>query len=144
VRKRAVSVTRVIATTPEKIFALLADPAQHPVLDGSGTVRATRPGVPERLELGARFGMAMKLGVSYRIENTVVEFEENRRIAWQHFGGHRWRWELAAVEGGTRVTETFDWSTARIPFLIDVSPYPDRNRTAIEKSLDRLGVLFAA
>jgi uncharacterized protein YndB with AHSA1/START domain len=144
VSERAVWATRVIATTPEKIFALLTDPVQHPVLDGSGTVRAARHGVPERLELGARFGMAMKLGLSYRIENTVVEFEENRLIAWRHFYGHRWRWELEPVEGGTRVIETFDWSTARIPFLIDVSPYPERNRTAIEKSLDRLAALFVA
>ena len=43
------------------------------------------------------------------------EFEENRRIAWAHVGGHRWRYELEEVDGGTRVTESFDWSTSRAP-----------------------------
>ena len=38
---------------------------------------------PERLGLGATFGMSMHLGISYSMVNTVIEFEENRRIAWQ-------------------------------------------------------------
>jgi uncharacterized protein YndB with AHSA1/START domain len=142
--QRQVSATRIVASVPEKVFALLTDPAQHPVLDGSGTVRAAREGSPERLTLGSRFGMAMRMGLPYRIENTVVEFEENRLIAWRHFYGHRWRWRLEPVEDGTRVTETFDWSTARVPFLIDLSPYPRKNREAIERSLDRLAELVAS
>jgi hypothetical protein len=59
---RQVSRTAIVATTPEKIFGLLADPAQHPLIDGSGTVRAAQPGGPDRLVLGAKFGMDMKLG----------------------------------------------------------------------------------
>ncbi len=88
--------------------------------------------------------MDMRMGVPYRIENTVVEFEENRLIAWRHFFGHRWRWLLTPLpDGRTEVTETFDWSTARIPRLIDVSPFPRKNRAGIEKSLDRLAGLFS-
>ncbi len=34
---------------PEGIFDLLADPAMHPVIDGSGTVRAALDGNPARL-----------------------------------------------------------------------------------------------
>lgn len=142
--KRQVSVTRIVATTPEKIFALLTDPAQHPVLDGSGTVRAPRDGAPQRLVLGSKFGMEMKMGTSYKIENTVVEFEENRLIAWRHFNGHRWRWQLEPVDGGTRVTETFDWSTARIPFLIELIRFPRKNQVAIENTLERLSGMFAS
>ena len=127
------------ATAPENIFALLADPSKHPLLDGSGTVRAA---VPQRLGLGSKFGMDMKLGASYKIVNTVVEFEENRLIAWRHFNGHRWRWQLEPVDGGTSVTETFDWSTARIPALVSISPFPRKNTEGIEKSLDRLAALF--
>lgn len=41
---RQVSRTTIVATTPEKIFGLLADPAQHPLIDGSGTVRAPQAG----------------------------------------------------------------------------------------------------
>lgn len=143
--KRQISVTRTIATTPEKIFELLADPAQHPLIDGSGTVRAARDGGPHRLELGAKFGMDMKMGAPYKIQNTVVEFEENRLIAWRHFNGHRWRWALEpAGEGSTEVTETFDWSTARFPFLIDISFFPKKNKQGIERSLERLDRMFPA
>lgn len=141
--KRQVSVTKTVATTPEQIFALLADPAKHPELDGSGTVHAARSGNPERLELGAKFGMDMKMGAPYKIQNTVVEFEEDRLIAWRHFNGHRWRWQLRPVDGGTEVTETFDWSTARAPLLISLSPFPRKNKEGIERTLARLEQRFA-
>lgn len=141
--RRQVSVSRTIATTPESIFDVLADPAKHPLIDGSGTVRGARTGGAQRLELGAKFGMDMKLGASYRIQNTVVEFTENRLIAWRHFNGHRWRWQLEPVGADkTDVTETFDWSTARIPFLLDISGIPQKNKGAIQKSLERLAELF--
>ncbi|AEH09261.1 MULTISPECIES: SRPBCC family protein [Protofrankia] len=141
---REIAATRTIPATAEQIFGLLTDPAQHPVIDGSGMVRAVRPGGARRLTLGSKFGMDMRMGVPYRIENTVVEFEENRLIAWRHFFGHRWRWLLTPLpDGRTEVTETFDWSTARIPRLIDVSPFPRKNRAGIEKSLDRLAGLFS-
>ncbi|HVW40820.1 MAG TPA: SRPBCC family protein [Amycolatopsis sp.] len=141
---RQVSASTTIATTPENIFALLTDPSKHPLLDGSGTVRAAQPDGPARLRLGSKFGMDMKMGAAYKIVNTVVEFEENRLIAWRHFNGHRWRWQLHPVDGGTRVTETFDWSTARVPVLISISPFPRKNKEGIEKSLARLAEQFPA
>ncbi|MFD4194765.1 SRPBCC family protein [Amycolatopsis thermoflava] len=144
-RKRQVSATRIVAAPPEKIFELLADPSKHPLIDGSGTVLAAQSGGPERLTLGSRFGMDMKMGANYKILNTVVEFDENRLIAWRHFNGHRWRWQLKPREdGSTEVTETFDWSTARIPLLIDLSFFPRKNKQAIDKTLDRLVNLFQA
>ncbi|GAB3576963.1 SRPBCC family protein [Amycolatopsis endophytica] len=144
-KKRQVCATRTVAAPPEKIFELLADPSKHPLIDGSGSVLAAQSGGPERLTLGARFGMDMKMGASYKILNTVVEFEENRLIAWRHFNGHRWRWQLRPIEdGATEVTETFDWSTARIPVLIDLSFFPRKNKQAIDKTLDRLTKLFQA
>lgn len=85
----------------------------------------------------------MKLGVPYPIENTVVEFEEDRLIAWRHFGGHRWRYELEPVDGGTKVTETFDWSTSKLPAVLEILRVPRRNTASIEKTLDRLAAHFA-
>jgi uncharacterized protein YndB with AHSA1/START domain len=137
-KDRQVSDERVIAADRQRIFDLLADPTQHPVLDGSGTVTAARPGGPDRLALGARFGMDMKLGAAYRITNTVVEFEEGERIAWRHFHGHRWRYELEDVDGGTRVTETFDWSTAKAKLPLELAGIPERNLTGIRRTLARL------
>jgi uncharacterized protein YndB with AHSA1/START domain len=140
--RRQVSATALIGASPERIFALLADPAMHPMIDGSGSVRAVQPGGPERLVLGARFGMDMRMGARYKILNTVVEYEQDRLIAWRHFAGHRWRWRLKPAAGGkTEVTETFDWSTARIPALISISPFPRHNERAIRGSLARLADL---
>ena len=89
-----VSRSRFIAAAPEAIFEVLATPALHSVIDGSDTVKGAQPRGPERLGPGARFGMDMKIGVDYKILNTVCEFEEGRRIAWRHFYGHVWRYLL--------------------------------------------------
>lgn len=135
---RQVSVTRTIPAPAATIFGVLADASQHPRIDGSGTVKGTRDADPEPLQLGSRFGMDMKIGLPYRITNEVVEFEQDRLIAWRHFGGHRWRYELEPVEGGTEVTETFDWSTSRAPWFIEVMGYPKKHPPAMEATLERL------
>lgn len=143
--QRQVSGTAIVPATPSRIFALLTDPASHPLLDGSGSVRASRSREPQQLELGSRFGMDMKLGMPYRIVNTVVEFDADRLIAWRHAMGHRWRWQLApAGDDHTEVTETFDWSTAHVPWLLSASPIPRKNRDAIDSSLQRLISLVSA
>lgn len=117
-----ITVERVITAPPEAIFDLLADPAGHQRIDGSGTVRRARSG-DRRLALGDAFGMDMHLGVKYATRNVVTEFDENRRIAWQTLTTHAigwlltgrtWRYELEPVDGGTRVRETWDLSTERI------------------------------
>ncbi len=131
------SVERVINASPEAIFDLLADPRQHPVIDGSGTVRGMRD-APERLHLGDKFGMSMRRGIPYRIRSRVVEYEENRRIAWAPPGKHRWRYELEPTDGGTKVTETFDWSTAISPRFIELMKYPEKHPRSMEQTLERL------
>jgi hypothetical protein len=135
--RRRVSVSRTIAATPEKIFAVLADPSKHAVIDGSGTVKGAR-GEPTRLKLGDTFGMTMRIGLPYLIRNTVVELDDDRLIAWAHVGGHRWRYELEPVEGGTEVTETFDWSTARAPWFIERMGYPRKHPAGMARTLERL------
>jgi hypothetical protein len=144
VTQRQISESRVVHAGPSRIFALLADPANHPRLDGSGSVRASRSTGPRRLELGSRFGMDMRIGLPYKIFNTVVEFEPDRLIAWRHFSGHRWRWQLRDLgDDRTEVTETFDWSTARSPRAIELLGFPARNRKGIEATLRRLDELVS-
>jgi hypothetical protein len=112
-----VSVERVIPALAERIFPLVADPARHPEIDGSGTVRGAKNVPSEPLHLGSTFGMSMKAGIPYSMVNTVIEYDENRRIAWQtrpptvvgkYFGGRIWRYELEPADGGTLVRETWD------------------------------------
>ena len=125
---------------------MLVDPAMHPVIDGSDSVRAERGRNPQRLILGSRFGFDMKLhGMPYPIRNVVVEYEPNRRIAWRHVGHHRWRYELEPLDdGATRVTESFDWSTARSPKAIELMGYPTKHRPSMEATLERLAAAVEA
>ncbi len=137
---RIVSSSTTINAPAEVVFAILADPRQHPRIDGSGSLRGRVTG-PDRLSRGAEFGMDMKMyGLPYKIRNRVVEFEENRLIAWRHFGGHRWRYELAPAGAGTRVTESFDYSpyNAVGAAVIRLAGFPERNRRGIEETLVRL------
>lgn len=142
-RTRRVSARRIVAADRQTIFDVIADPAQHPLIDGSGTVSQVQPGGPQRLGPGVRFGMDMRIGLPYKILNTVVEFEEGRLIAWRHFHGHRWRYELedTVTDDGrpaTLVTETFDWSQALTKRWLDVSSVPRRNLKGMVRTLERL------
>jgi len=102
---------RIVINAPaSKIFDLLANPASHQLFDGSETIQSSIAG-PERLFLGAHFSMAMKIRVPYRIKNTIVAFEENKKIAWCHLMKWTWCYELTDLgNGATQVTESFDAS----------------------------------
>ncbi len=142
--EKRISLTRVVSAPAGQIFEMLADPTKHAELDGSGSIAGSVSTGSRRLELGSRFGMRMRIGLPYSIKNTVVEFEDGSLIAWRHFSGHRWRWQLRDLgDGSTEVTETFDWSTARSPRMIELMGFPERNRQGIEATLDGLQQRFA-
>ncbi len=136
---------RIVPAPPEAIFSLLADPVRHCEFDGSGTVRRVVSGGGP-MQLGSKFKIAMRhLGWPYKITNTVVEFEENRRIAWSHWGKHRWRYELEPVEGGTLTTESVDFTySAALNCLVAMKMHPPkRQRANIAATLDNLVKRFA-
>ncbi|MGB8195960.1 MAG: SRPBCC family protein [Acidimicrobiales bacterium] len=135
-QSRSVSVSKLIHAPASRIFDLLADPRQHVLLDGSGSVTSVKSG-PERLALGSTFSMRMKIGLGYVTRNRVIEFEENRRIAWHHFALFIWRYELNEVDGGTMVTESFNYERPWA-FVIIALGFPERNRVAMEGTLRRL------
>lgn len=126
--------------TPARVFDFLTEPANHATNDASGHVMG--PIGPDRLTgKGDRFGMKMKWIVPYRVTNTVVEFEPDERIAWRHFAGHRWRYELAPINDGTRVTETFDLSPVPTPFHAvyrTTLGFPDAYEENLRGSLEQL------
>lgn len=141
-----ITVERFIPAPPDKIFDLLADPARHHDIDGSGTVRDAK-GPSQRLQLGSTFGMSMKLGVPYSMVNTVVEFEEDRRIAWRthgptalgkHVAGRTWRYELEPVEGGTKVRESWDLRTESALTRPLVRPAANKTKQSMEATLARI------
>jgi len=146
-----VSVERVIDAPAAAIFELLADASKHSLIDGSGTVQGTVDGAPAPLSLGSSFGMSMKAGLPYRMASTVVEFEPDRRIAWQTkvagplgrvVGGRIWRYVLEPVDGGgTRVTESWDISQDKQKLILRLGPMPERTRKNMEATLERIAEL---
>ena len=135
---------RIVINAPAaKIFDLIADPRSHQLFDGSGTIQQNISG-PKRLSLGAKFGMEMKIKLPYRITNTVLVFEEGRKIAWCHLMKWSWNYELADLGGGrTQVTESFDGSD--IPWFarkwLDATGAVERNPKWMAKSLVQLKAL---
>jgi hypothetical protein len=96
---------------------------------------------PLRLHLDAKFGMAMRVKVPYRITNTVVAFEEGRKISWCHL--MKWTWSYELVDLGnnqTQVTEIFD--AHDIPWFadkwLDITGALAHNPKWMAKSLVRL------
>ena len=138
-----ISESAVIAATPQQLFDLVANPAMHPVIDGSGSVKSFRGEAGQRLEMGSTFGMAMHLGGNYKITNTVVEFDEPRQIAWRHFNGHIWRYIFEPVDGGTKVTEQWDATKVYNRLALKVAGFPKRNRAGIQATLVRLAEVTA-
>ncbi len=147
-----ISVQRLIHAPASEIFDLLADPARHAEIDGSGWVRESRGG-SRRLALGDRFGMNMDAGVGYSTLNQVVELEEDGVIAWRTLAGgalsklvtgRTWRYQLEPRDEGTLVTETWDISTERPLSRPFVRLLASRTRRGMEATLERIEELVTS
>ena len=88
-------------------------------------------------------------GIGYAMANTVVEFVEDERIAWQPRatnrlialvgGGRIWRYELTAVDGGTSVRETWDIRDEQLRALVRLTTRSTvQGMTASLERLDRI------
>lgn len=125
-----VSVSRRISAPADVLFAVLADPARHRLIDGSGMVGAA---VTTSLisQAGDMFTLRMhndEMG-DYEITNHVIGYQMDRRIAWEPVltaasrpedqagigdrAHHRWIYELTPDgPDATIVTETYDCTRA--------------------------------
>lgn len=141
---RSVSRSVQVAAPIAEVFALIVDPHRHPEIDGSGTVRDVDVKGPHRLQVGDEFTVGMtQYGVPYKITSTATRVEDDRVVEWRHPMGHTWRWELAEVGAGTtKVTETFDYSTAKVPFVLELLGMPRKNAEGIEDTLTALAARF--
>ena len=127
-----------VKASARTIFDLLADPAKHALIDGSGSVKGALSG-PQRLYLGAKFGMSMRIKVPYRITNEVVTFDEDREIAWRHLMRWEWRYKLTPIDDNrTLVREEFDARPSRSRRWLEMTGALKANPIMMAKTLVRL------
>jgi Polyketide cyclase / dehydrase and lipid transport len=155
-----VSVSRHIEAPATRLFALLADTANHSLIDGSGMVR--EPVVAGTLSgTGDTFRMNMHHDEwgDYQMHNEVVEFQAGERIVWQparvevigpeqqevlRSAFYRWGFEFVADgPDATLVTETFD-CTRSPDELREAVREGEGWRDAITSSLAKLDQLAKA
>ena len=153
-----ISATTTIDSSPEVVFAVLADPSAHSAIDGTGWVRQPIDAAP-LTGTGQVFRMAMyhenHPNKDYEMANTVVAFEPATAIAWEPGqedartgavagGGWVWRYDLAASgPSQTTVTLTYDWSSVAAEWReqIQFPPFPSEH---LDSSLEHLSELVVS
>lgn len=154
--ERSQQVRGTVDAAPERVFALLADPARHTELDGAGMLRGLDEETGPVGGVGDAFVMKMNQdGIGdYRMRNEITDFEPGRRISWapsihppgslSHIigeldvSGHTYGWELEPTsEGGTQVTHTYDWSGVRDEGALAL--YPRVSEEQMSASITRIG-----
>jgi uncharacterized protein YndB with AHSA1/START domain len=152
-----VSATTIIYAPAKAVFAVLADPAKHAAIDGTGWVREPLDSQPLTAP-----GQVFRMGMyhanhpdgNYEMANRVQVFDPPRAISWEpgqdtgdgslRFGGWVWRYDLApAGPSGTKVTLSYDWSA--VPgFLRQHIGFPPFPPDHLGNSLAHLGGLVTA
>lgn len=154
----SVSATTTIGASAEAVFVVLADPARHATIDGTGWVREAVDPRPI-----TALGQVFRIGMfhpehpegNYEMHNLVIDFVQDRVIAWRPgfvadersgelgFGGWTWRYDL--TPRGTdacEVTHTYDWSAVgpQPREHLDFPPFPPDH---LANSLDHLAEMAA-
>ena len=143
-------VARTISASPEKVFAVLADPARHCETEPGDWVRDAIDPTPIT-GIGQIFAINMFLpqaGGHYVMHNLVTEFDRDRTIAWlpgqldesgQHSpGGWSWRYDLAPNGEHTDVTLTYDWTDTPQSFRDQIGGMPPFGTDFLTESLAAL------
>ena len=152
-----VSATTAISASAETVFAVLADPSQHPAIDGTGRVRDS---LDEQWLTGSGqiFRVAMyhenHPGGSYEMANQVLAFEPPRVISRKPgyvlpaTGQARVRRLDLALRPDqlgpdeTRVTLSYDWSGVR-PIPRQRIQFPPFTPDHLDNSLSHLAAIIA-
>jgi uncharacterized protein YndB with AHSA1/START domain len=152
----ALTASRVIEAPPEAVFAVLANPAHHATIDGTGWVRGCVDGGRLRAP-GQVFRMAMyhpdHPDGDYEMANRVQVFDPPTSISWEPgydagdgtlaFGGWVWRYDLLRrAASSTIATLTYDWS-AVLEEVRDRIGFPPFPREHLTSSLRNLAGLLA-
>ncbi|WP_431981152.1 SRPBCC family protein [Streptomyces qinglanensis] len=151
-----VSATHTVAAPAEKAFAVLADPATHSAVDGTGWVQKPVDRAP-LTEVGQLFRMTMYHSNHpngyYQVVNKVQVLEPQRAIGWTtgeekedgrlEFGGWSWRYDLAPLgPSETAITLTYDW--APVPqYIREYIRFPPFGPEHLTNSLHHLAELIS-
>lgn len=135
---RKLQVTGTVEAPPEKVFALLADPARHAELDGAGMVKGLDDGPRPVSGVGDAFVMNMNQdGIGdYQMRSEVVTFEPGSAIAWApaiHPAG-----ALSHIIGELDPSgHTYDWSGVQDEAVLAL--YPRVSEEQMAGSITRIG-----
>ena len=155
--KENVTAALAVAVPTERLFAVLADPAAHAAIDGTGWVQGAADRAP-LTEVGQIFRMGMYHAGhpdgNYQTVNKVQVLDPPRAIGWLtgqelgdgqlEFGGWLWRYDLAPLgPSGTEVTLTYDWSAVPQYIRDRGIPFPPFGPDHLTNSLHHLAGLAA-
>ena len=152
-----VSATWTVALSAARGFAVLAAPATHAGIDGTGWVQEAVDRAP-LTEAGQVFRMNMyhpnHPDGNYQMANKVQVLDPLRAIGWLpgtdskgdghlEFGGWLWRYDLVPLGSSeTEVTLTYDWSA--VPqFIREYLHFPPFGPEHLSNSLRHLAELAA-
>lgn len=146
--------SKVINAPADDIFTLLADPSRHTELDGADMLRGAEGDAVPIAGIGQAFTMNMHhpdLG-DYRIVNSVTAFVPGSRIGWaprvdptselaeklgeMDASGHTYTYDLSEVDGGTEVTQTYEWMSVKDPNF--EAMFPRVSQEQLAATLDRI------
>ncbi|MFI5719865.1 polyketide cyclase [Nocardia sp. NPDC051750] len=149
-----VSATLIFAVPATRVFVVLADPATHSAIDGTGWVQEAVD-LPPLTEVGQIFRMDMyhpnHPNGRYQVANKVQVFDPPRTISWLtgeekddgrlEFGGWFWRYDLTPLgPSETEVTLTYDWSAVP-PYIREYLHFPPFAPEHLTNSLHHLAEL---
>ena len=149
--------TLTIDAPASAVFDVLADPTQHPAIDGTGWLDKAVDPVP-LTAAGQVFRMDMyhenHPDKHYRMSNKVEVLDPPRAIGWMpgqpgpdgelQFGGWTWHYDLVPTGPTTTdVTLTYDWSHVppQVREFIQFPPFPPAH---LSNSLQHLAQLATA
>ena len=138
-------VPRLIEAPADAIFDVLRDPHGHVAIDASGMLQDAT-GEPAQA-VGDTFVIHMDreslndypMG-KYDVTVEITTYEQDRDIAWTILGaikppiGHIYGYTLEPVEGGTLVTQYYDWSQIHEQWR-DANIFPIIPETALRATL---------
>jgi hypothetical protein len=149
VASESVGASITIKASPEAIFEVLIDPANHAAIDGTGWVRQSLD-YQVLTASGQIFRMAMyhpnHPDGNYEMANLVEVFDPPHAVAWKpgydtgdgslSFGGWTWRYDLVPLGPfETKVTLSYDWSAVTEEVLRRQDHWPPFSSTHLDDSL---------